>query len=167
MLPQTVWKYSVPKITVFTKCVKRSGTKSLKPSCNIQPFKNSRWKSTVWRCEHYLINWQNIFTVSIQHNPHDDRLYASASSTSQETAFAHDVNVQSTFFPAALPNVNRFKKCFSPVDSAISLKNTAIENFIAPQCVATLPLWFFVNCDIRLRMSLVFRHYVLQGSAGA
>ena len=32
---------------------------------------------------------KNIFTVSIQHNPQNDRLYASVSSTSQETAFAH------------------------------------------------------------------------------
>ena len=31
-----------------------------KLSCVIQPFKNGRWKSFffVWRCEHYLINWQ-------------------------------------------------------------------------------------------------------------
>jgi len=35
----------------------------LKLSCKIRPFRNSRSKSTVWRCEHYLINWQNIFTV--------------------------------------------------------------------------------------------------------
>jgi len=33
---------------------------------------------------------KNIFTVSILHNPQNDRLYASASSASQETAFAHD-----------------------------------------------------------------------------
>jgi len=43
----------------------------LKLSCNIRPFKNSRWKSTVWRrSEHYSINWQNIFIVSILRNPH-------------------------------------------------------------------------------------------------
>ena len=33
----------------------------LKLSCKIQPFKNSRWKSTAWRCEHYLINWEKYF----------------------------------------------------------------------------------------------------------
>jgi len=35
--------------------------RKLKLSCNIQPFKNSRWKSTVWRCKRYLINWQKYF----------------------------------------------------------------------------------------------------------
>ena len=34
----------------------------LKLSCKIQPFKNS-WKSTVWWCEHYLINWQGSVTA--------------------------------------------------------------------------------------------------------
>ena len=62
----------------------------LKLLCKIQPFKNNCWKSIVLRCEHYLINWQNILTLSILQNPQNDRLYASVSSTSQEIAFDHD-----------------------------------------------------------------------------
>jgi len=54
-----------------------------KLSCKIQSLKNCHWKS---RClEHYLTN-QKIFSGLHLHKQQGDRLYASVSSTSQETA---------------------------------------------------------------------------------
>jgi len=44
----------------------------------IQPLEVVVEKVLIWRYEHYLIHWQNIFTVSIPHNPHNDRSYAPA-----------------------------------------------------------------------------------------
>ena len=60
MLPHYLVKYLVPEIVMFTIRVKQSGMKD-SLSCNIQSFVNSRWKSNVWRCKHYLINWQKHF----------------------------------------------------------------------------------------------------------
>jgi len=55
----------------------------------IQPFKLSlkKYCLEMWA----LISWQKcIFAVFVLHNSQNDQLYASASSTSQETAFALD-----------------------------------------------------------------------------
>jgi len=38
----------------------KSGMKDSNLSFKVQSFKNS-WIRTVWRCQHYLINWQKYF----------------------------------------------------------------------------------------------------------
>jgi len=84
----------------------------LKMLRSIQPFRNSRWKSTVLRCELYLIDRQNYFHgVDSSANPHNDRLNVSASLTSQETAFSDD-HQHVTFLPATLSNVHWLKRVF-------------------------------------------------------
>jgi len=129
----------------------------LKLSCKIRPFKNSRWKSTVWRCEQYLINWQKYFhsahSVCLSvfrlfvpfytslllfmshvawnkpdliliwpHNPRNDRLHASASSTSQETAFAHDHQHAIQLLACNFATYSPILNVFSLADSAINFK---------------------------------------------
>jgi len=44
-----------------------------KLSCKIRPFRSSRRRSTVWRCEHYLVTDRNISTTSMLHNPSQTR----------------------------------------------------------------------------------------------
>ena len=120
----------------------------------IQPLKNIRWKSTVWRCEHYLINWQNIFTVSIPHYPQNDLLNAFASPTPRN-CFCW---LSSTWYirlllPAFLPNVHRFKKNFTGWVSNNFVKNMAIENFTTPQMCSCITFWFIFNHDMSMIMS--------------
>ena len=52
---------STERVTGGEKLVSHSKAGCLRLSCKIQPFKNSYWKSTLWRCEQYLINWQKYF----------------------------------------------------------------------------------------------------------
>jgi len=114
----------------------------LKLSCEIRPFKYSRCKSTVWRCEYYLINRQNylqcpycttrrmIDYTHLRHQRHRKLLLLTI------------INMQSTFIPAILPNVYRFKKFFT-----VRLGNKFVEVWLLKMLpyfirVATLPCLF-------------------------
>jgi len=77
--------------------------------CKIQLCKNNCWKNTVWRCGHYLINWQKYFHcpysttrrmidyLHLRHQHHRKLLLLTI------------IKVQSTFLPAVLPDVYQFK----------------------------------------------------------
>jgi len=126
-------------------------------------------KITVWRCQHYWINWQNMFTESILHNPRNDRLCASACV----------INITGNCLCSQSPQCNppsclqfyqmftNFKKFF--FTGRLSNKFVKIWLLkILPhlQCVATPTL----PCDLSLIVTLVenvacFGHWALQGSA--
>jgi len=80
----------------------------------IQPFQNNRCKSTVWRCEHCLFNWQKY--------SHGVHIYYTTHRMIDYTHLHHQrhrklllltiINMQSTFLPVILPNAHRFKQFF-------------------------------------------------------
>jgi len=133
----------------------------LKLSCKIQPLKYSRWKSTIWRCEHYSINWQKylqcpyctahrmINYTHLHHQPHRKLLLLTV------------VNMQSTFLPAICCQM--FTDLKNVFTGRLSIKFVKIWLLkISPflKCVTTLSFArFIVNHDISLRMSLDFGYY--------
>jgi len=121
----------------------------LKLSCKIQSFKDNRWKSTVLRCEHYLINWQNIFAMSILYNPQNDRLYASVLSASRKTAFALEHQYAINFLACNFANVHRFHFFTGRLSNKFVKKTWLLKISPHLKCVATLP------CDLSLIMTLV------------
>ena len=66
-----------------------------KPSCKIRPFRSSRRRSTVWRCEHYLVTDRNILTTSMLHDP--------AQTRSGWHFLKHDLYNQTPYFAKMTP----------------------------------------------------------------
>ena len=138
----------------------------LKLSCKIQPLKNSRGKSTVWRREHYLINLQKYFHIVRGAQPTEWSItHASASPASLETAFAHNHQHTVHLLAAILPNIFRFKKFFFTGRLSNKLVRIWVLKILSNfKCVSTQP------CDLSLITTLVWECHLfldidlLQGS---
>ena len=139
--------FGYQKIVALTKWRKQLGMKDSNCHVRFNHLKIVVGKATVWR---YLINWQKYFHSSILHNPQNDRWYASASSTSQETAFAHHHR-----HAVHLYAYNSGKLVFT---GRFSDKFVIIGLWILKILPHYTTLWFIVNHDTGLRMSLVFGH---------
>ena len=130
---------------------------SIKLSWQIQTFKNSPWNSNVWRCKHYLINWQKYF-----HSDH------TAQHTEWLIIWICIIIITGNCFcwqpstcipPSWLQFCQMFIDLKSFSSGRLSNKFVKIDNFTTPQMCSYTTLWFNVNHDISLRMSIVLGHW--------